>query len=123
MVETVYRPEFVTCGDLMYSGHTVYFTLMGLLWSHYGVYIYEKFMWIPIATSILSLVATRVHYLNDVLIGFYLTILVWYLYHFVATTPSLRKRYRFIAWLERDLILQEEEEFEEMKLETSVIVS
>eukprot|EP01103_Thecamoeba_quadrilineata_P015090 TRINITY_DN4661_c0_g1_i1.p1 TRINITY_DN4661_c0_g1~~TRINITY_DN4661_c0_g1_i1.p1 ORF type:complete len:313 (-),score=19.83 TRINITY_DN4661_c0_g1_i1:187-1125(-) len=118
-LETVYRPEFITCGDLMYSGHTVYFTLLALSWSHYGVYWYEKYMWIPLGTSILSLVATRVHYLNDVLIAFYLTILVWYLYHLVATTPVLRKKYRIIAWLERDLILQEEEYENPGKVETA----
>jgi hypothetical protein len=112
VIETVYRPEFVTCGDLMYSGHTVYFTLLGLLWSHYGTYSFEKLAWIPIGLSILSLIATRVHYLNDVIIAFYLTILVWYMYHILASEPSLRKRYSLIWWLEKDIILMEEEKIE-----------
>eukprot|EP01103_Thecamoeba_quadrilineata_P018735 TRINITY_DN7319_c0_g1_i1.p1 TRINITY_DN7319_c0_g1~~TRINITY_DN7319_c0_g1_i1.p1 ORF type:complete len:294 (+),score=24.12 TRINITY_DN7319_c0_g1_i1:125-1006(+) len=112
VVETVYRPEFITCGDLMYSGHTVYFTLLGLSWSHYAIYSFEKLVWIPLGLSILGLVATRVHYLNDVLIAFYLTILVWYLYHTVASEPSLRKRYSLISWLERDIILMDEEKSE-----------
>jgi len=109
LIESVYRPEFLTCGDLMYSGHTVYFTLMGLLWSYYSIYNFEKLVWIPIGLSLLILVATRVHYLNDVIIAFYLTNLVWYLYHVVATEPSLRKHSKLISWLERDIITWEDQ--------------
>jgi len=109
-LETIYRPHFVTCGDLMYSGHTVFFTLMGLLWSYYSVNSLEKFVWIPVSFCLLTLVATRVHYLNDVLIAFYLTMLVWYLYHLVATEPSLRKYSKLICWLEKDIILHENDD-------------
>jgi len=115
LLESVYRPEFITCGDLMYSGHTVYFTLMGLLWSYYAVYSFEKLVWIPIGLSLLILVATRLHYLNDVLIAFYLTILCWYLYHIVATENTLRKHSRLISWLEEDIIMWEEQNPQEQK--------
>jgi len=108
LIESVYRPEFITCGDLMYSGHTVYFTLLGLVWSYYSVYRFEKLVWIPIGISSLILVATRLHYLNDVIIAFYLTMFTWFLYHSVATEPSLRKQCRPIYWLEKDIIEWEE---------------
>jgi len=117
LLESVYRPEFLTCGDLMYSGHTVYFTLLALMWSYYRVYNFEQLVWIPIGLSLLILVATRLHYLNDIIIAFYLTILVWYCYHLVATEPSLRKHSRLISWLERDIILWEEDNPETVNAE------
>jgi len=108
LIETVYRKHFLTCGDLMYSGHAVYFTLMGLSWSYYSVYMLEKLVWIPISFCLLILISTRVHYTTDVMVAFYLTMLSWYLYHLVATEPTIRKKSRLIYWLEKDIIMWED---------------
>eukprot|EP01103_Thecamoeba_quadrilineata_P005009 TRINITY_DN14868_c0_g1_i1.p1 TRINITY_DN14868_c0_g1~~TRINITY_DN14868_c0_g1_i1.p1 ORF type:complete len:383 (-),score=32.27 TRINITY_DN14868_c0_g1_i1:140-1288(-) len=109
IIETVYRPEFITCGDLMYSGHTVYFSLMCLSWSYYRKYDFERLVWIPTTICILSLVATRLHYLNDVLIAFYFSVMTWYMYHIIATDSHTRKHSRLVSWLEKDIIIWEEQ--------------
>jgi len=46
--------------------------------------------------------------MSDIVISFYLTIMLWYIYHVIATRPAIRKESRLIYWLEKDLALWEE---------------
>jgi hypothetical protein len=114
LVQSFYKENMVTCGDLMYSGHTIYFTLQGLIWSYYSKYRIESMMWIVIFFSMMSLVTTHVHYLADVMISFYMSILVWYVYHIIATRPEVRKDSPIIYWLEKDIALYEDKHPEEV---------
>eukprot|EP01101_Sappina_pedata_P005005 TRINITY_DN2224_c0_g2_i1.p1 TRINITY_DN2224_c0_g2~~TRINITY_DN2224_c0_g2_i1.p1 ORF type:complete len:332 (+),score=85.02 TRINITY_DN2224_c0_g2_i1:95-997(+) len=114
LVQSFYKENMITCGDLMYSGHAIYFTLQGLIWSYYSKYRIEGMMWMVIFFSIMSLVTTHVHYTADVMISFYITVLVWYLYHVIATRPEARRDSPLIYWLEKDIAMYEEKYPEEI---------
>lgn len=115
--EDSFFKQSMYCGALMYSTETVYLMLMGLTWSYYSVTPFEKLIWLPIVTNIFLLVASRVHYLNDVLVAIYLTIIIWFIYHLITTEPPMRKRLPVISWLETDIILWEEAHPKEALLE------
>jgi len=103
-IEQVYNPLHnsqvwslipFTCGDMMFSGHTSYFTLLSLLWWNYmNKPKILPILFIALASSnVFLLVAARVHYTNDVLIALFLSLGCWHLYH-----------HNKWEWLERDAI-------------------
>jgi hypothetical protein len=65
-----------TCGDMMFSGHTVPFVLVALSWRDLdlgpGGCVYAA-----CALGLASLVVLRLHYTIDVLVGMALTALQW----------------------------------------------
>jgi shingomyelin synthase len=76
----------MTCGDMIFSGHSVLFVLSALVWHRY--YPERKFINpVKSCVSILSalgctlLIAARVHYTIDVVVAVYLTITIWASYH------------------------------------------
>jgi len=85
-----------------------FFTIQVLIWSYYSLYYVEQVAWLPFLLCSCALLSTREQYLSDVLIGFYLTVILWFLYHVIATEPTLRRQSRLISWIEKDIILWEE---------------
>jgi len=82
---TVYNPELVTCGDLMFSGHTLYYCLLALLWTRYFTILEKTVMWIIAIIGCFSLIFVRIHYTTDVLVGIYVAFTVYYFYHLHVT--------------------------------------
>jgi len=104
--ETVIHTGFLTCGDLMFSGHTLVYLLIALTWQKYFT-IYEKpFVWIGMLFGCTSLIATRMHYTDDVLIAAYIAVTAFWFYHYAAQ-PSVRKNILILKWLESDLVSKE----------------
>lgn len=86
---TVSKFPFFDCGDLMFSGHTVHFLLMALLWNRFCSHkALKMIVWSYTIPGIFTLIACRMHYTNDVLIGFFLTLFVWHWYHLTLTYHS-----------------------------------
>jgi len=71
----------LTCGDLMFSGHTILFVLIGLLWHKYTRMLGKCIFWFISWLGCVSLIITRLHYTNDVLVASYVAVTTWNLYH------------------------------------------
>ncbi|CAK4079270.1 unnamed protein product [Aphanomyces euteiches] len=111
------RPSHhITCGDMIFSGHTVFLVLVALCVTTYcakaelNTPFTRAYPWVltlvQTATVIgstlgaFAIVGTRLHYTLDVLIAFYVTVQTWYTYHWLA--DDNRWGLSIIAWLEHD---------------------
>jgi len=92
-----------TCGDLMPSGHTLFFIIMALIWQRYCNFAEKCVFWVLSMAGCLALVVTRLHYTNDVLIAFYIAITTSYIFHLFALDPNYRSKSVIFSWLEADL--------------------
>jgi len=92
-----------TCGDLMPSGHTLFFIILALAWQRYCNFVEKCLFWILSIAGCLSLIVTRLHYSNDVLIAIYVSITSSYIYHLYALDPNYRSKSIIFAWLEADI--------------------
>jgi len=100
--ETFIHTGFLTCGDLMFSGHTLAFFLVALTWQKYFTKYEKPFVWILMLFACSSLVATRMHYTDDVLIAAYVAVTAFWFYHYAAS-PSVRKTIPILNWLEKEI--------------------
>lgn len=84
-----------TCGDVMYSGHSVNMTIMNLVWQEYypsswrSAALVRSLWWMINIGGLLMCVTTHFHYTVDVLIGSVLACLLWALYHRTIRYPKL----------------------------------
>jgi len=100
----VTNTALVTCGDLMPSGHTLVFVILALSWHKHTKYMEKCFFWVLALAGCLSLIITRMHYTNDVLIAIYEALTTFYIYHVFATDPMYRRKSFFLNWLEAELV-------------------
>ena len=108
----------MTCGDLIFSGHTVLFVLCALTWHTYyrctrGVNPAKLLIWMVSVLGTVLLLVTRMHWTIDIALAYYITITSWNFYHSVCRALDHRHYmkpviyidgvliYPFIAWLER----------------------
>ncbi|RHZ10987.1 hypothetical protein DYB26_008488 [Aphanomyces astaci] len=107
------RPSHhITCGDMIFSGHTVFLVLCALTvtTAELNTPFTRAHPWVltlvKTATVIgstlgaFAIVGTRLHYTLDVLIAIYVTIQTWYTYHWLS--EDNRWGIRIISWLEHD---------------------
>jgi len=106
-LETIIHHGFLTCGDLMFSGHTLIYVLCALTWHKWTSFIEKVVIWILMIGACISLVATHMHYTDDVIIAFYISVTSFYIYHYYAESPILRKKNFIIAWLEQEFLVEE----------------
>jgi len=80
-----------TCGDCMFSGHTVHYLLMALCWQRYSTNTFKKFLiWLVCLYGLFSLVSCRYHYTIDILVAAIFTFSFWGYYHLlIENLPSL----------------------------------
>lgn len=84
-----------TCGDVMYSGHSVNMTIMNLVWQEYypaswrSAALVRSLWWMINIGGLLMCVTTHFHYTVDVIIGSVLACLFWALYHRIIRYPKL----------------------------------
>lgn len=109
----------VTCADVLYSGHTVNFTLAALIWYDYArlcpLWPEKRWGWfekVPAnrmlaivwtLTGYIIIIATRFHYTVDVWIGFWMTYFVWSYYHEAIKVSPFHNGIlmRFLTWQEK----------------------
>jgi len=103
----VMRGERFTCGDVMYSGHSVNMTLMNLVWQQYlpkewtmTPYL-RAFWWILNIGGLLCCVSTHFHYSVDCYLGFIVACSFWAIYHLALKVPRSQdgKEGRLLGWL------------------------
>eukprot|EP00759_Apiculatamorpha_spiralis_P020216 PhF_6_TR25672/c0_g1_i1/m.36166 len=94
----------VTCGDLIFSGHTIVFMLCTFI-----VVRYVKRWWATILVSIYTtigltvVIGSRLHYTRDVLIALVIVIMAYNIqYTMYMDRPDRVLRYKILEWFERD---------------------
>jgi shingomyelin synthase len=84
--------EHVYCGDYIYSGHTMTLVMTYLIVKEYSPqrwYLLHWLSWSVAAFGIAVLLLARGHYSIDVVIAYWITTRLWWIYHTMANNPSL----------------------------------
>mmetsp|Transcript_34586 Transcript_34586/g.44133 ORF Transcript_34586/g.44133 Transcript_34586/m.44133 type:complete len:407 (+) Transcript_34586:155-1375(+) len=122
--------EHITCGDMIFSGHTTLLVLCTLIFRKYfrakkirTKIIFRSFHiphvfctlfnWIVSMYSMVAIaliVGTRFHYTLDVLIAMFLTYFIFSNYHTWAKHDKLRKKNLLLHWLEADSVRRIDDE-------------
>jgi len=87
--------EHVYCGDYIYSGHTMTLVMTYLIVSEYSPkswWILHWFSWLTTAAGIVVLMLARGHYSIDVVVAYWITTRLWWVYHTLANNPPLAAR-------------------------------
>lgn len=111
------RPsQHITCGDMVFSGHTVFLMLCAMVVKTYCVreelntpftrkysfvlWMVRYYVYTGTAFGIFAIVGTRLHYTLDVLIAVYISAQVWCTYHWLCLHPN--SSFRILRWLEHE---------------------
>lgn len=78
----------VTCGDMIFSGHTMALCTTTLIVDHYFQGWFRYVMWVGLVFIVFMIVLTRLHYTVDVILALIIFPLIWRLYHAIAEHPA-----------------------------------
>ncbi|XP_053979200.1 phosphatidylcholine:ceramide cholinephosphotransferase 2-like isoform X1 [Hylaeus anthracinus] len=82
------------CGDYIYSGHTVVLVLSYLIIKEYSPRRCQPIHWvagIAVLVGVIMVLVAHGHYTVDVLIAYYVTTNLWYIYHTLANNAHLKQ--------------------------------
>lgn len=82
------------CGDYIYSGHTLVLVLTYLVVREYSprrYWILHWLVWLLSASGIFCILLSRGHYTVDVIIAYYITTRLFWLYHTMANNQNLKE--------------------------------
>ena len=117
-----------TCGDMIFSGHTMTIVLCAMVWRQYcreyefsRLRVYgrtferlselncrrlRKLIYALTFVGTLIILGTRLHYTLDVSIAVFLTMWSWLHYHNLARCEQLKRRAGLMMWLEAEEIFE-----------------
>ncbi len=84
--------EHVYCGDYIYSGHTMTLVMTYLIVMEYSPrrwFLLHWFSFCVSATGVLTLLFARGHYSIDVVLAYWVTTRLWWIYHTMANDRGL----------------------------------
>ncbi|XP_065161157.1 phosphatidylcholine:ceramide cholinephosphotransferase 2-like isoform X2 [Atheta coriaria] len=82
------------CGDFIYSGHTLTIVISYLFISEYTpkkLYLVHWLYWAVAVTGVFMLQWSRSHYTIDVIIAYYVTTRIFWIYHTLANNSGLKQ--------------------------------
>ncbi|XP_076766403.1 phosphatidylcholine:ceramide cholinephosphotransferase 2 isoform X2 [Xylocopa sonorina] len=82
------------CGDYIYSGHTVVLVLSYLIIKEYSPRRCKPIHWLAgiiVLVGVTMVLVAHGHYTVDVLIAYYVTTRLWYIYHTLANNSHLKQ--------------------------------
>ncbi|XP_057335598.1 phosphatidylcholine:ceramide cholinephosphotransferase 2-like isoform X2 [Microplitis mediator] len=82
------------CGDFIFSGHTVVLVLSYLIIKEYSPKRCQPVHWIAGITAFLGVIMVLIahcHYTVDVIIAYWVTTRLWYIYHTLANNAQLKQ--------------------------------
>jgi len=85
--------KHVYCGDYIFSGHTMTLTMGYLTIKQYSPRRFTVLHWVSFLISsigVASLVVARGHYSIDVVLAYFVTTRLWWIYHAMATHHDLK---------------------------------
>jgi hypothetical protein len=100
----------MTCGDLIFSGHTVVFVLCALVWHNYYRNSSTSFnpvkliVWVCSIMGTVLLLVTRMHWTIDIALAYYITTSLWNFYHGVCNALALEHYIKPVLWIDGILI-------------------
>mmetsp|Transcript_8203 Transcript_8203/g.16559 ORF Transcript_8203/g.16559 Transcript_8203/m.16559 type:complete len:489 (+) Transcript_8203:26-1492(+) len=112
----------ITCGDMVFSGHTTFLTLTMMAFVEYcrpltgersggGILTFIRHLvrlaW---AAGLISIVGTKLHYTLDVCLAVLITVTTWRVYHHTVRVEKLREHYGWMKWMENESIIQVDED-------------
>ena len=123
---TMQKFPLFDCGDLIFSGHTVHFLLCAFIWdeSGWGLRrrakklalngVWRVLLWVYVIGGVCTLIMCRFHYSVDVVVGGYISFLVWKYYDYLLLSGDDGYLARFIAWIEtpNDVLIGELEDLQ-----------
>jgi len=87
--------KHVYCGDYIFSGHTMTLTMGYLAIKQYSPRSFKLLHWASFIVSlcgVIFLLIARGHYTIDVILAYFVTTRIWWIYHTLAHNTSLRTR-------------------------------
>merc|ERR1712223_1615117 len=86
--------KHVYCGDYIYSGHTMSLVMAFLIIKEYSprrwILLHYAAMVVAIA-GVVTLLCARGHYTIDVIVAYWITTRIWWIFHTLAKNPNLKE--------------------------------
>lgn len=109
--------QHVYCGDFIFSGHTMIFVLCYLIISEYTprhLFPLHWLTWMVTALGVIMLMLARGHYSIDVLLAYFITTRLWFIYNSIILNPSFQTKsltnhlgrlwwWRLAVWFEENV--------------------